>query len=493
MKFYQIDGGLDEAVAAGDKALRIMIEIDFAGATYTVSERDILQADFYGLKEAAGGVTARGEVLLDNAGGVYSAGMGGAGAKARVYFTVGEGLPWFHRFTMFINEKGVQDIRGPGRRRVARLVMRDLSGTLRESDRNRDWTENCVFTYVTVCDKSRPDKSLLHLIAKRAGLQTSDIDCCTVPFTIPYAKLTRDIWAELSELASAWRCHLECAVEKPLVFAHSPYQSETPEADDVSYSFVGENIYYLRETERADKYRNTVRLKINLPVSLEKQVIWRYEDAPVLYTPSMLPYYPFRNHISREIENEGYEARYVVKDAAGNARYVVYADELDGKDEAEARLQSQGGGFYFEKYDVTTHHDRALIQMGYDGDSDLLDASIHGRPIVLDLNTSCFERDENDIERFGVCALNVSGSYFSSGDVGGRRQYEDWTGRELAERLSQRNEVTVKTHRALFHARVGASVNVVTKQKNYSGVVNALTFHYRRGEAFSASLKFSEE
>jgi hypothetical protein len=236
-----------------------------------------------------------------------------------------------------------------------------------------------------------------------------------------------------------------------------------------------------------------VRLKINLPVSLEKQAIWRYEDSPVLYTSLMLPYYPFRNHTSREIENEGYEARYVVKDAAGNARYVVYADELDGKDEAEGRMASQGGGFYFEKYDVATHHDRALIQIGFNGDSDLLDASIWGRPIVLDLNTSCFERDENDIERFGVCALNVTGSYFSSDDVGGRRQYEDWTGRELAGRLSKRNEVTVKTHRAVFHARVGASVNVVTKQKNYSGVVNAITFHYKRGEAFSASLKFSEE
>jgi hypothetical protein len=493
MKFYQIDGGLGEAVAGGGKKARVRVEIDFGGngVCHPVFETDILRADFYGLKEAVGGVTARGEVLLDNAGGLYTAGRNCAGAEVRVYFTVGEGLPWFHRFTMYINEKGIQDIRGPGRRRYARLVMRDLSGTLRESDRNRDWTENCTFAYVTVCDKSRPDKSLLHLIAKRAGLQTTDIDCCTVPLGLAYVKLTRNLWAELSELASAYRCHLECAVEKPLVFAHSPYQSEAPEADDVPYSLSGENIYYLRETERADKYRNTVRLKINLPVSLEKQTIWRYEDAPVLYSSSMIPYYPFRNHTSREIENEGYEARYMIKDAAGNARYVVYADELDGKDEAEARLQSQGGGFYFEKYDVTTHHDRALIQMGYDEDSDLLDASIHGRPVVLDLNTSCFERDENDIERFGVCALNVTGSYFSSDDVGGRRQYEDWTGRELAERLSQRNEVTVKTHRAVFHARVGASVNVVTKQKNYSGVINALTFHYRRGEAFSASLKFN--
>jgi hypothetical protein len=391
---------------------------------------------------------------------------------------------------MYINEKGIQNIHGPGRRRTARIVMRDLSGALRESDRNRDWTENCVFTYVTVCDKSSPDKSLLHLIAKRAGLQTSDIDCCTVPLALPYAKLTRNVWAELSELASAYRCHLECAVEKPLVFAHSPYQSEAPETDDVSYSLPGENIYYLRETSGADKYRNTVRLKINLPVSLEKQEIWRYGDAPVLYTSAMLPYYPFRNHANRGIENDGYEARYIVKDAAGNARYVVYADGIDGKGEAEGRIVSQGGRFYFQKYDVTTHHDRALIQMAYNEDSDLLGASIHGRPVVLDLNTSCFERNENEIVKYGVCALNVTGSYFSADTVNGRKQYEDWAIRELAARLARSKEITVKTHRAVFHARVGASVNVVTKQKIYSGAASALSFHYRKGEAFSASIKF---
>jgi hypothetical protein len=302
-------------------------------------------------------------------------------------------------------------------------------------------------------------------------------------------KLTRNIWAELSELAAAYRCHLECAVEKPLVFAHSPYQSETLQIDDVSYSFTGESIYYLRKTARADKYRNTIRLKINMPLSLEKQMIWRYEDSPVLYTSSLTPYYPFRNHTSREIENEGYEGRYIVKDAAGNARYAVYADSIDTKEEAEARISSQGGGFYFEKYDVTTHHDRALIQLGYDGDSDLLAASIWGRPIVLDLNTSCFERDEAEITKYGSCALNVTGSYFSSDYVNGRKQYEDWVSRELAGRLTQSGEVTIKTHRAVFHARVGAAVNVVTQQKNYSGVVNALAFHYKKNKAFSMTLK----
>jgi hypothetical protein len=85
---------------------------------------------------------------------------------------------------------------------------------------------------------------------------------------------------------------LECAPEKPLVFAHSPYQTE-PLLDDegnpegsFSYTFTGEDIFYLRKTARAELYRNTVRLKINLPIALEKQEIWRYDDPPVLYDDS---------------------------------------------------------------------------------------------------------------------------------------------------------------------------------------------------------------
>jgi hypothetical protein len=39
----------------------------------------------------------------------------------------------------------------------------------------------------------------------------------------------------------------------------------------------------MKKMVRAELYRNTVRLKINLPVVFEKQEIWRYDEAPVLY------------------------------------------------------------------------------------------------------------------------------------------------------------------------------------------------------------------
>jgi hypothetical protein len=71
-----------------------------------------------------------------------------------------------------------------------------------------------------------------------------------------------------------------------------------------------------------------VRLKINIPVSLEKQEIWRYDENPVLYDDSLQAHYPFKYPLVREIENGNYEAHYTIIDANGKERAVVYADEI---------------------------------------------------------------------------------------------------------------------------------------------------------------------
>jgi hypothetical protein len=288
MKFYEIDQALVEAIEAGEKAARVRILIDFTGAGdfESVFEQDIVEADFYGLKEAAGGTSARGDVLLDNPQGIYAYSRAGPGTTVKILFSLGEGLPWFERFVLYIDDKGIQDIRGPGRKRYVRLGLRDLSYKLRKSDEARDWSAPAVFTYSVVCDKTQPERSLVHGIARRAGLGASDIDCATIPATLPYVRLSQDTWTELSDLARAYRCDLECAPEKPLVFAHSPYQTEPLTDDDYSYTFSGEDIFYLRKIERAELYRNTVRLMVHMPVVLAKQELWGYGEAPVLYDES---------------------------------------------------------------------------------------------------------------------------------------------------------------------------------------------------------------
>jgi hypothetical protein len=86
MKFYEIDNALQEAITAADKPVRVRIDIDFAGGGCFESafEQDILEAHFYGLKEAAGGISAWGEVLLDNPQGIYGYTGAGPGTEVKI-------------------------------------------------------------------------------------------------------------------------------------------------------------------------------------------------------------------------------------------------------------------------------------------------------------------------------------------------------------------------------------------------------------------------
>ena len=497
MKFYDIDLALKEAVNAADKPVRLKIEIDLGNRFESFFEQDIVEANFYSLKEAAGGVSSRGEILLDNPKGIYSYSSARSGTQVKVSFSIGEGLPYFHRFNFYLDDKGIQDIRGPGRKRYVRLNLRDLSARLRKTDESRDWTSPAVLTYSVVCDKAQAEKSLVHGIAGRAGLSVNDIDCSTIPVNLPFVRLRRNVWAELSSLATAYRCHLECAVEKPLVFAHSPYQTETLQDDEIAHTFTGEDIFYLRKISRAELYRNTVRLKINMPVSLEKQEIWRYDDPPILYDDLLQEHYPFKSPLVREIENGNYEAKYTVIDENGRERNVVYADEIDTKEEAESRLEYEGGAFSYSHYDVLSSHDKASLTLQKENEGDLHKAAIYGRPIVLDLNRSCFMRDVEAVERFGTVALNITGSYFSEDVLYEKSgipimQYEDWVVRELAERLREKREFTVKTHKGLFNARVGANVKIQLLNESLTGEIYSFSLRYKREKAFISTFNILE-
>jgi len=496
MKFYEIDNALQEGINAADKAVRLKIEIQVNGHFESVFENNIIEANFFGLKEVAGGTTSRGEILLDNSIGLYSYSSVGYETQVKVYFSLGEGLPFFLRFVFYIDEKGLQDIKGEGRKRYIYIGLRDYSYKLRKTDEARDWTSPAIFTYSVICDKTQPNKSLVHGIAQRAGLRADDIDCSTIPVTLPYVKLKRNVWGELSAMAFAFRCHLECAPEKPLVFAHSPYQTEPLTSEEYSYTFNGENIFYLRKVDKSELYRNTVRLKVNMPVSLEKQVIWNYDDSPVIYDENLQAHYPFKFPLLREIEAGKYEAKYRIKDDDGKERNVVFADEIDTKEEAENSLAFESGNFSYTHYDVTSNHDRAILTLKSETDGDLLRAVIYGKPIVLDLNRSCFNRDIEAVAACGTVALNVTGSYFSDYEIVRGNitlpHYEDWVVRELEERLQSKREFTIKTHRALFNARVGARVKIKTKNEDTAGTINAFSFRYKKDKAFIASFRIIE-
>jgi hypothetical protein len=225
MRFYEIPSALQIAINSGDLPVRLKIEIEVGSHFETVFEQDIIEANFYSIKEAAGGISSRGELLIENQLNIYSY-NNSVGKEVRVSFSFGDDLPYFQRFKFHINDKGIQDIKGPGRRRCVRIGLEDLSARLKKTDGAKDWSSPAVFAYSVVSDKSQSEKSLVHCIAKRAGLSVDDVDCSTIPVTLPYVRLRNNVWSELSSLATAYRCHLECPVEKPLVFTQSPYANE---------------------------------------------------------------------------------------------------------------------------------------------------------------------------------------------------------------------------------------------------------------------------
>jgi hypothetical protein len=237
-----------------------------------------------------------------------------------------------------------------------------------------------------------------------------------------------------------------------------------------------------------------------MPVSLEKQEIWHYDDSPVLYDDFLQAHYPFKYPLVREIEAGKYEAKYQItinNEQGAMIRPVVYADEIDTKEEAENRLDYDGGQFSYSHYDITSNHDKAILTLQKENDGDLYKACIYGRPIVLDLNRSCFITDLEAVNQYGTVALNVTGSYFSEYEIQRGNvtmaHYEDWVIRELEERLQERREFTVKTHRALFNARVGANIKIQTKNEETAGTINAFTLRYKRDKAFVAAFKIREK
>jgi hypothetical protein len=94
--------------------------------------------------------------------------------------------------------------------------------------------------------------------------------------------------------------------------------------------------------------------------------------------------------------------------------------------------------------------------------------------------------------------LNVTGFYFSDYQINGASgtlpHYEDWVSRELKERIQDRREFTVKTHRGLFHARVGAKVQLRIKNEELiMGEITEFHLRYRKHEAFQSTFKMTEQ
>lgn len=512
MNFYAVEERLAEAIDECRTRVRVRVSFDFAGdgVFVPVPETDVIELDVTSLREKKGGTITWATLILDNTIGSYCPrhfddyrpeyslfngpvqedGMGNLrpGRAVEIAYTTGNDIPFVKRFALFVDDNGFQQTAEGSRGRYCKIRLVDLASKLKETDKQKDWTNPEVIVHSVICDKEFPEDSIVHRIAGRAGLGVSDIDCSTVREYLPYVKLTRSVWDELSDVARVYRAHLETAMEKPLVFVTGD--------DAVQYVFDHRTVTHARIYDLREQYRNTIRIRWTRYNEYPAVELWRYTDPPVVYTPTLTPTYPFIvDGEKRDIEHAGYSAWYSVRTSQGRVLTVVYAEQIDDQSTFEANMVTDGPALPVTVYDTTTWRDRAILRLEPDVSTILLDARIFGNAIAAEQNFSHYIHDEAEVAANGTVALNVSTPYLSETEREGVPYYE-WYANHLLEKLTRaRKGFFLKTHRALFQARVGAAVavNLANGLVSERAEIVEMELRYAAREPFVATFFLEEE
>lgn len=512
MTFYQIEEPLAQAIAECRTKVRVRVAFDFTGTGEFVSipDCDILELTVTSRKEAAGGTSTDALLVLENATSAYSprlfdtyrpeykkyngllqdGGLGNLrpGRKVEISYTTGRDNPFVKRFVLYVDDSGFQQTATGYSGRVCSVRLVDLSDKLKKTDRHKDWNNPEVLVHCTVCTKEFPESSLVHRIAGRSGLSVQDIDCSTISDYLPFVKLTRSVWDELSDIAFVYNAHLETAIEKPLVFVDS--------VDPVQYTFDSSNVTHIRSYDLVSRYRNTVRLKWTRYREFADRELWRYGDPPVLYDAALTPSYPFSaNGCKRAIEEPGYIAPFRIDEGNGKTVPVVYAEDVDTEAMFATRISTNGSALRIVHYDGSSSRDHAEIQLAADSDTLLTAASIRGNAIAGEQNFCCYLCDDFEVAQRGTAAEHVTTPYLSDSMHGGKPYYLLFAEKLLAKLKHFRKGYFVTTNRPVFHARVGAAVRIQLGDGLETGRARIvrMELRYHERKAFTASFNLEED
>ena len=512
MKFYAIEDRLLDAVNDYSTKVRVQVAFDFTGAGVFVAipECDILELEVVSLKEVSGGTITFGTLVVNNDMGSYcprlfddyrpdynkyngvaqADGMGNLrpGRKVEISYTTGRDIPFVKRFLLYVNDKGFQQTATGYKGRVCSVGLIDLAARLKKANTQKDWLNPEVLVHSVICDKEFPESSLVHQIAARGGLGVTDIDCSTITEYMPYVRLARSVWAELSEMALVYNAHLETAMEKPLVFVNSE--------DEIQYQFDSSNVTHIKMYDLREQYRNTLRFRWTRYREFVDVQLWKYADPPVLYNDNLEPQFPFvLDGEKRNIEKTGYEERYTVVNEEGKKLPVVYADHVDSVQVFAANMVTVGPPLQVQEYDVTTYRNRVCLFLETLTNTILLSATISGDAIAGEANFSLYIHNEDDVATHGVVIKNFTSSYLSETLREGVPYYKFYATALLSKLRRKRKGFFLKTNRALFHARVGASVRVDLADGMVSERAEIITMElrYKARKAFVASFILEEE
>ena len=206
----------------------------------------------------------------------------------------------------------------------------------------------------------------------------------------------------------------------------------------------------------------------------------------------MQPYYPFTDDSRKIISDNDYEAIYTAKNEEGKTRNVVYADSIDNEQDFLEAMEVTGEDKpVVIQYDTTTYKDRAIVQLGRDGNLiGVRKASITGRAIISETNYSVFVKDDEEIATHGQIVRNITSKYLSDdlfeSEPFCQRRAKDF----LNECVNCKGAYYLTTYIPLIHARVGAFMDIRLKgTSSYKKVrIDELTFRYKKEEAFSSEL-----
>ena len=308
------------------------------------------------------------------------------GRAVEISYTSGRDIPFVKRFRLYVDDNGFQQTATGYTGRVCSVGLVDLASKLKKTDTKKDWKSPEVLVHSVICDKEFPLSSIVHQIGGRGGLGVADIDCSTVLEYLPYVRLTRSVWDELSDVALIFNAHLETALEKPLVFVNTE--------DAIQFQFDSTTVTHIRMHDLQTQYRNTLRLRWTRYVEFSGVELWRYADPPVLYSDALQPQYPFVvNGEKRDVEKNGYEGKYTVHTMEGKTLPVVYAENIDNEFAFLGNMITAGPALQTALYDVTTFRNRARVCLETVADTVLLSATISGDSIAGEIGrASCRER-----------------------------------------------------------------------------------------------------
>ena len=495
MKFYEVPPEVENAIKNTDYRPFVRVVLELADGDVYLPDSDILECVITSYKAESGGIMNCGELLLKGIYDIEHNSEYAPGLGIQIWYCFGERENTFFRFHLFVDDNGFQNQETGFLDKTTKVRLVDLSSKLDDTKLQRNWTDAQTVVHSVVCDRTNPENSLVHIIAKRGGLNANEINCGSLPFDIPYVVVVGSAWKELCALAKAYDAVVECGKELTLSFIESPYDRENEYSEESCFTLDEKEITHYRFFNNNDKYANNVRLKYTRYVQTERQELWSYSDAPVWYDEDMQPYYPFTDDSRKIISDNDYEAIYTAKNEDGKTRNVVYADQLTTEEEFLDEMVVSTGSttedFSVVQFDTSTYKDRAIIQLSRNGNLiGLYKAAIYGRAIISETNYSIFVKDDNEIAAKGQIVRNVTSKFLSDDLFDGEPFCQRRANDLLQDCLNCKGGYYLTTYLPLIHARVGAFMDIrLNAQSSFKKVrIDELTFRYKKEEAFSSEI-----